>query len=68
MNINSFFYKSAMSHSLEVNIIFENINMDKLRGRLRLSSQNSLRESLVQSNLSSVLYMDRIEAQNNDTF
>ena len=68
MNINSFFYKLAMSHSLEVNIIFENINMDKLRGRLRLSSQNSLRESLVQLNLSSVLYMDRIEAQNNDTF
>ena len=55
-----------MSHSLEVNIIFENINMDKLGGRLRSSSQNSLRESLVQSNLSSVLYMDRIEAQNND--
>ena len=66
MNINSFFYKLAMSHSLEVNIIFENINMDKLGGRLRSSSQNSLRESLVQSNLSSVLYMDRIEAQNND--
>ena len=29
VNINSFFYKSAMSHSLEVNVISKDINMDK---------------------------------------
>ena len=61
VNINSFFYKSAMSHSLKINV-----NMDKPKGRSRSSSQNSLRESLVQPNLSSILYMNRIETQNND--
>ena len=40
--------------------------MDELRGRSKPSSQNSSRESPVHSDLSSVPYVDRMEAQNND--
>jgi len=38
VNINSSFYKSAMSHSLKVNVISENVNINKLRGKSRLYS------------------------------
>jgi len=66
VDINSFTYNSAMSNSMEPNAISKNVNMDLLRGRSNLSSSNLSRESLAYSNLSSVPYVDRIEAQNNN--
>ena len=51
-NIKSFFYNSVMSHLIKVNAISKNINMDELKSRSKLSSQNSSRESLVHSDFS----------------
>ena len=53
---------------VSLNAISKDINMDKLKGRSKLLSQNSLRESLVHSDLSFVLYIDRMEAQNDNPF
>jgi len=65
-NINSFPINSAINHSIKVNTISEDINMDALRGRSNSLSPNLLWKSLTHSNLSFVLYVDRIEAQNNN--
>ena len=65
-NINLSSYNSAMSNSMEVNAISEDINMDEPRGRSLLSSPNTSREMSAHSDLSSIPYVDRIEAQNND--
>ena len=55
-----------MSTLIKGNTTLEYINMDELRGRFKSLSLNALRESLAHSNLSSVPYMDRIEAQSKD--
>ena len=55
-----------MHYSLEVNAISKDINMDKPRNRSKSLTQNSSRESLVISNLSSVPYVNKIEAQSNN--
>jgi len=65
-NINSSINILAISHSIEVNASSEDINIDELRGRSIASSPNSLRNPLAHSDLLSVPYMDRIEAQNVD--
>jgi len=44
--------------------VSKDVNMDELRGKSKPSSQNSSRESSVHSDLSSVPYVDRMEAQN----
>ena len=67
VDINSFTYNSAMSNSMEPNTISKNVNIDLLRGRSNLSSSNLSIKSLAYSNLSSVLYVDIIEAQNNNS-
>ena len=63
-NINYSFYNSAMSHSIEVCAISEDVNVDVPRGRSISSSPNSSRELLAHSDLSSVPYVDRMEARN----
>jgi len=65
MNINFSSYNSAISHLVEVNTISKDININKLRGKFKLSNLNSFRESLVHLDISSISYMDRIEAQSN---
>ena len=62
VNINSFPINSAINHSIEVNTISEDANMDTLRGRSSSSSPNLSWKLLTHLDLSSVLYMDRIEA------
>ena len=66
VNNNSFSFKSAMSHSKESNNTSEDINMDKPRGRSISSSPNLSRKSSTHSVLSSIPYVDRMEAQSND--
>ena len=66
MNINSFPINSAMNYSMEINTISEDVNMDTLRGRSNSLSSNLLWELSTYSDLSSVLYVDRIETQNNN--
>jgi len=66
-NINLSSYNSAMSNSMEVNAISEDINMDEPRGRSLLSSPNTSKGMSAHSDLSSIPYVDRIEAQNNDS-
>jgi len=65
-NINLYSYNSAMSNSMEVNAISEDTNMGEPRGRSLLSSPNTSRGMLAHSDLSSIPYVDRMEAQNND--
>ena len=62
VNINSFFNISAMSCSIETNISSKDINMDKLRDKSIISSSNFLRNLLVHSDISPILYIDKIEA------
>ena len=64
VNINSFSINSAINHSIEINTISEDANMDTLRGRLPSSSSspNLSWKLLTYLDLSSVLYMDKIEA------
>jgi len=59
--------QSAMSTSKKDNTTSEDVNIDKLRERSKLLSLNTLRESLAHSDLSSVLYMDRIKAKSEDS-
>jgi len=65
-NIKSSFHTSAMHHSLEVNAISEDVNMDEPRGRSKSSTRNPSRESSVISNLSSVPYVNRMKAQSDE--
>ena len=51
-----------MSTLIKGNTTLEDVNMDELRGRFKSLSLNALRELLAHSNLSSIPYMDRIEA------
>jgi len=66
MNINLSSYNSTMSHSVEVNTISKDINIDELRGRFKSFNLNSSRESLVHLDISFISYMNRIEVQSND--
>ena len=64
VNINEFIFNSAISNPIEINNIFENVNMDIPRGRSIMLSWNSSRESSTHSDLSSQLYTDKIEVEN----
>ena len=57
-------FHSAISNPIEINNISEDVNMDVPRSRSTALSPNSLRESSTYSNLSSQLYADRMEAEN----
>ena len=63
-NKNSFLYKSAMSYSMKINIVSEDVNMDISRGRSIMPSLNLSRELSIYLDLSPQLYTDRIEAKN----
>ena len=67
VNIKSSFYTLAVYYSLEVNTISKDINIDKLRDRSKLLTQNPLRESLIISNLSSIIYINRMKAQSSNS-
>ena len=58
--------QSAVSTSMKDNTTLEDVNMDEPRGRSTSSSPNASREPLAHSDLSSVLYVDRMEAQSED--
>jgi len=55
-----------MSHFIELNVVSKDINIDLLRDRFNLLSPNLSRELSTHLNLSSISYMDRIEAQNDN--
>ena len=63
---NIFPLHSAMSSSMKVNNILEDINTDKLRGRSAVSSKYSSRKSSTHLDISSIPYIDRMEAQSID--
>ena len=58
----------AMSNSVEVHNLSEDVNMDKTRGRFMALSPISSRATSTHSNASSIPYVNRIEAQNNGYF
>ena len=58
VNIKYSFYNSAMSHSIKVNTIFEDININVLRGRFISLSSNSSRELSAHSDLFFSSYVD----------
>ena len=64
VKINSFPYYSAMFHLMEINIVSENINIDILKDKSNLLNPNISRESSAYSDLLSVSYINRMEAQN----
>jgi len=55
-----------MPNLVEINTISKDVNIDKLRDRFLLSSPNVLKETLTYSNILSIPYINRIEAQSND--
>jgi len=55
-----------MSHSIELNVVSKDINIDLLRDKFSLLSSNLSRELLTHLDLSSISYIDRIEAQNDN--
>jgi len=56
----------AMSTSIKSNTASKDINIDESRERSMSSSLNTSKKSLAHSNLSFVLYMDRMEVQSKD--
>ena len=56
----------AMSNSVEVNNLSEDVNMDKTRDRSRTPSPISSRATSIHLNTLSITYVDRMEVQNND--
>jgi len=67
-NKNSFLCKSAMFHSMEMNTVSKDVNMNRPRDRSSMLSLNSLRELLTYSDLSSQLYANRMEVENEKLF
>lgn len=67
-NKNSFLCKSAMFHSMEMNTIFKDVNMNRPRNRSSTLSPNSSRELLTYSDLLSQLYTNKIEVENEKLF
>lgn len=65
-NINLSYYNSAMSNLMEVNPISEDINVDEPRGRSLSLSPNVSRGMSTHSDILSIPYVNRIEAQNNN--
>jgi len=63
VNKNSFLYKSATFYSIEMNTVFKDVKMNRMRGRSSMLSLKSSRESSIYSNLLFQLYADRIEAK-----
>ena len=61
------FNYSAMSNSVEVNAISEDVNMDEPRDRPLLLSPNISRGTSTHSDTLSIPYIDRMEAQSNDS-
>ena len=61
ININTFLFNSAISYSMEISTVFEDVNMDMLRDRSIALSPNLSRESSTHSDLSSQLYVDKVE-------
>jgi len=59
VNINSFTFNSAISHSIEPNVVSKDMNISISRSKSNLLSSNLSRELLTHSDLSSVSYMDR---------
>jgi len=59
---------SAMSNSVEIHNLSEDINMDEKRGRSMAPSPISSGATSTHSNTLSIPYVDRMEAQNNDPF
>jgi len=58
---------SAMSNSVEVHNLSEDVNIDKTRGRSMALSPISSRATSTHSNALSIPYIDRMEAQNNNS-
>jgi len=58
----------AMSNSVKVHNLSEDVNIDKTRGRYIVLSPISSRAASTHSNASSIPYINRIEAQNNNHF
>ena len=59
--------QSVMSTSKKDNTTLEDINMDKLKERSKSSSLNISRELSAHSDLSSNLYMNRLEVQSKNS-
>ena len=55
-----------MSNQVEAEYISEDIEMDEPRGRFAIPSKATSRATLAFSTTSSVPYVERMEAQNND--
>ena len=64
VNTNQFPFFLPMSNPIEINNIFENINIDALRGRSFVLSPNSLRDSSIHSDALSQIYTNKIEVEN----
>ena len=66
-NINPFPFNLAMPYPIEINTVSKDINMNLPRDRSNSSSYNLSRDLLTHPNFSSILYIDRIEAQNDNS-
>jgi len=60
------FNNPDMPNLVEINTISKDVNIDKLRDRFLLSSLNVSKETLTHSNILSILYINRMEAQSNN--
>jgi len=67
-NENSCLCKSAMSHSMEINTVFKDVNIDRPRGKSSVPSLKLSKELLIYSDLLSQLYTDRVEVENEKLF
>jgi len=55
-----------MSHSIKLNVVSKDINIDLLRDKFNLLSPNLSRELSTHLDLSSISYIDRVEAQDDN--
>ena len=68
VNTNNFPFHSAMSNLIEINNISEDININVPRSRSTVLSPNFSKESSIHSDLSSQLYANRMEVENEKLF
>jgi len=68
VNTNNFPFHSAMSNLIEINNISEDININVPRSRSTVLSPNFSKESSIYSDLSSQLYANRMEVENEKLF
>ena len=66
VNSNTFSLHSAMTLSKKFDNTSEDINMNKLRNRSILLSTNHFKKSSTHSEILSIPYIDKMEAQNED--